>query len=355
MRRSDLTLALLLLLAGGQSRAARAGESLRILPGDFDLCVNGARFTARAVDAGALGIELTPEVWNGSATPLAGSLPVTFMVPGERAALVVAGPELEVAVGASAYLVLTDAPGTGTLGAHGVARYEVVEDCRLLIGGEFDDETPWTFEGGHDLLTDADFDWNDDPGDGGLGSFLLLSNQVVTAFDEDVDGNGEHDHDRAAAAQEFSPLRPCALEAFVGFYTSEAAQTEPYDDFWRVVLTLGEEEMVLGFSVPAPASFTSPYVDWPTPLVGGPYEILGSGPLSGQSFEDGSTAGLDLGLAVPAGAAATLTFEVYDQADQTVNSGILVDNVRCAPLLIDAAGFEDGDLVEWDGVVPAGP
>jgi len=334
--------------------AVHAGESVRILPADFELCMNGARFTARAVDAGALDVELTPEVWDSGATPMVAGSPATFTVPGERLAIEVAYPSLELAAGENAYLVLTDAPGTGTLGAHGVARYEAVGGCRRLVGGEFDDEAPWAFEGGHDLLTDADFDWNDDPGDGGLGPFLLLSNQVGTAFDEDVDGNGENDHDRAAAAQELSPPRPCEIGAFVGFYTNEAAQAEPYDDFWRAVLTIGAEEQVVGFSVAGPASFASPYADWPTPLVGGPYEILGSGPLSGQSFEDASTAELDLGFTVPAGAAATLAFEVYDQSDQTVNSGILVDRVRCVPLLIDAASFEDGDLVEWDQIVPGG-
>ena len=214
----------------------------------------------------------------------------------------------------------------------------------LTNGGfESGDLTGWTTgstNGTVEVLQMGNFDPSISPTEGGY--FVLLSSHSGTENEtlilegvlrtgtipdnfgddpsDDLDENGYSDNDVASLEQTFVLPGTGTLSFDWSFLTCEGNE---YDDFFMV--TLNEIDILHG-SVPEAEEYVSPFENVP-PLDGNDYDVSSSGPTDESEFCDGRTDFQQFSYEISTPGTYTLVFLVADQADSSVDSGLLVDNV----------------------------
>jgi hypothetical protein len=124
-------------------------------------------------------------------------------------------------------------------------------------------------------------------------------------------------------SQTFTIDTPAILSFDFKWLTDEEDQAPQFDDIFHVTLN---GTTILSHSVDMPEVNTSPYPDLATDDVW--YTVSSLGPTNGSDFEDGASPWFAQLYPIPAAGTYTLEFLVSDNGNHSVDSGLLVDNVR---------------------------
>ncbi len=168
----------------------------------------------------------------------------------------------------------------------------------------------------------------------------------------DRDGNGVPEYDTTTLSYDFTTPSPGqALSLRWAFLTSEETEQDPFDDILEVRV---DGVTVLARSVRKPGG-GSPFPDVPA-ADGVARTVTSSGTTNGSSYVDGASPFDQLCVVIATAGSHTLEVAVADQADQLVDSGVLIDDLRvpstCAGTvqLTDTSGSElglKGGGLEW--------
>ena len=169
--------------------------------------------------------------------------------------------------------------------------------------------------------------------------------EVLQTTDFIVSG-GTLDYDTSILSRSFT-LNPGDVPATLSFdwsfMTSEGTRApDPYDDFFHVTLN---NEVILAGSKPGGSS---PYPDVATD--GASYQVTSAGSNGStlnSDFTKGRSSFSNFSMVITEPGTYTLEFLVADQADNNLDSGLLVDNVQLQLAGLTNGGFETGDLTDW--------
>jgi len=168
----------------------------------------------------------------------------------------------------------------------------------------------------------------------------------------DRDGNGVTEYDTTTLSYIFTTTAPDqAMSLRWAFLTSEQDENDPFDDILEVRV---DGVTVLARSVNKPGG-GSPFPDAPA-ADGVARTVTSSGTTNGSSYVDGASPFDQLCVVIASAGSHTVEIAVADQADQAVDSGVLIDDLRvpstCAGTvqLTDTSGSElelKGGGLEW--------
>lgn len=146
-----------------------------------------------------------------------------------------------------------------------------------------------------------------------------------------IDGNAYNDFDMATLNGTIVYSgRPAVLVFDWNFASSERSQSTPYDDYFDV--RISNSHTVLSGSAAITSNNDSPFPDVAVTGLGNVNWTMNAGVLNGVSLTQGVGAWNRACVPIPTATAASyslpVSFRVFDQRDSTVDTVLLIDNVR---------------------------